>query len=155
MSSARLGKAFCNLSFVCFCIYLLVTIDMALLYILSILSIVRMYLYSSIRSYNAHSLISWVSGWHCVSMVLIRCLPTNAPYIPAHVVDHGSDTPVESFVVHSPNIGQVGPSCEGRLALFLIFLSKSLVCRYKVFLPWLLSVIALIIVYSDMCLRMT
>jgi hypothetical protein len=130
MSRARLGKAFCNLSFVCFCIYLLVTIDMALLYILSmfsvilfivyfdyILSIVRMYLYSSIRSYNAHSLISWVSGWHCVSMVLIRCLPTNAPYIPAHVVDHGSDTPVESFVVHSPNIGQVGPSCEGRLAL--------------------------------------
>jgi hypothetical protein len=89
-----------------------------------ILSIVRMSLYSSIRSYSVHSLISWVSGRHCVSMVLIRCLPTNAPYISGHVVDCGSDTPVESFVVHSPNIGQVGPGCEGRLALFFIFLSN-------------------------------
>jgi hypothetical protein len=137
VSRARLGKAFCNLSFISFCIYLLVTIDMTLLYILSmfsvilfivyfdyILSIVRMSLYSNIRSYSAHSLISWVSGRHCVSVVLIRCLAMNAPYIPGHVIDHGSDTPVESFVVHSPNIGQVGPRCEGRLALFLIFLSN-------------------------------
>jgi hypothetical protein len=65
-----------------------------------------------------------MSGPHCVSVVLIRCLPANAPYIPGHVVDRGSDTLVESFVVHSPNIGQVGPSCEGKLALFLIFLSS-------------------------------
>jgi hypothetical protein len=85
--------------------------------------IVRMSLYSNIRSYSAHSFTSWVSGQHCVSMELGRCLLANAPYILSHVVDHGSDTPVESFVVHSPNIGQVGPGCEGRLALFLIFLS--------------------------------
>jgi hypothetical protein len=123
--------------FVSFCIYLLVTTDMTLLYILSmfsvilfiiyfdyILNIVRMSLYSSIRSYSAHSLISWVSGQHCVSMVLIRCLPVNTPYIPGYVVDRESGTPVESFVVHSPNIGQVEPGCEGRLALFLIFLSN-------------------------------
>jgi hypothetical protein len=90
---------------------------MILLYILSmfsvilfivyfdyILSIVKMSIYSSIRSYSAHYLISWVSGRHCVSVVLIRCLPTNAPYIPGHVVDRGSDTPVESFVIHSLNI---------------------------------------------------
>jgi hypothetical protein len=134
-----LGKAFCDFSFVSFCIYLLVTIDMILLSILSIfsvilffvyfdyiLSIVRMSLYSSIRSYSAHSLISWASGQHCVSMVLICYLPANAPYILGYVVDHRSDTPVEPFVVHSPNIGQVGPSCEGRLALFLIFLSNVL-----------------------------
>jgi hypothetical protein len=89
-----------------------------------ILSIVRMSLYSSIRSYSAHSLISWVSGRHCVSLVLIHCLPVNTPYIPDHVVDRGSDTPIESFVVHSPNIGQVGPGCEGILTLFLIFLSN-------------------------------
>jgi hypothetical protein len=137
MSRARLGKAFCNFSFVSFCIYLLVTIDMILLYILSmfsvilfivyfnyILSIVRMSLYSSIRSYNAHSLISWVSSRHCLSVVLIRCLPVNAPYIPGHVIDHGSDTSIEFFVVYSPNIGQVGPGCKGKLALFLIFLSN-------------------------------
>jgi hypothetical protein len=136
VSRVRLGKAFYNLSFVSFCIYLLVIIDMKLLYILSIfsiilfiiyidyiLSIVRISLYSSIRSYSAHSLISWVSSRHCVSMVLIRCLPANVLYIPGHVVDRGSDTPVESFVLHSLNIGQVGPGCEERLALFLIFLS--------------------------------
>jgi len=34
------------------------------------------------------------------------------PNISGHVVDHGCDTPVESFVVHSPNIGLVGPNCE-------------------------------------------
>ena len=50
-------------------------------------------------------LSSWVGGRHCVSVVLICCLPTDAPYIPGHVVDRGCDTPIESFVVHSPNIG--------------------------------------------------
>ena len=97
---------------------LLVTMDLTLLYILfmfsiilliayfdCMFSIVRMPLYSNIRSYRAHSLISWVSGRHCVSVVLIRCLPTNAPYILGHVVDRGCDTPVETFVVHSPNVG--------------------------------------------------
>jgi hypothetical protein len=87
-------------------------------------SIVRMSLYSNIRSYRSHTLTSWVSGHHRVSMELRHYLPTNTPYIPSHVVDHGSDTPVESFVVHSSNIGQVGPGCEGSLALFLIFLSN-------------------------------
>ena len=49
----------------------------------------------------------------CVSVVLIRCLPTDAPYILGHVVDRGCDTPIESFVVHFPNIGlQVGFSYE-------------------------------------------
>ena len=58
-------------------------------------------------------------------MVLIRCLPVDTPYIPGHEVDRGCDTPVESFVVHSPIIGiQVGSSYEGRQALFLIFLSN-------------------------------
>ena len=57
-------------------------------------------------------------------MVLIRCLPTDTPYILGHVVDHGCDNPVESFVVHSLNIGQVGFGYEGRQALFLIFLSN-------------------------------
>jgi hypothetical protein len=88
-------------------------------------SIVRMSLYSNIRLYSAHSLTSWVSGQHHVSMALRRCLPANAPYILGHVVDHESDTPIESFVVHSPNIEQVGPGYEGRLALFLIFLSNA------------------------------
>jgi hypothetical protein len=70
-------------------------------------SIVRMSLYSNMRSYSAHSLTSWVSGQYRVSMEHRRCLHVNAPYIPGHVIDRGSDTPVESFVAHSPNIGQV------------------------------------------------
>ena len=57
-------------------------------------------------------------------MVLIHCLPADAPYIPGHVVDHECDTLIESFVVHSPNIGQVGSSYEGSQALFLIFVSN-------------------------------
>jgi hypothetical protein len=137
MSRAWLGKAFCNLSLVSFCIYLLATIDLTLIYILFMfsvilfiicfdymLSIVRLSLYSSIRSYSAHLEVQWMSGQHCVSVLLIRCLPADAPYILGHVVDHGYDTPIESFVVHSPNIGQVGPDYEPRLALFLIFLSN-------------------------------
>jgi hypothetical protein len=54
-----------------------------------------------------------VSGRHCVSMVLIRCLPADAPYIPDHVVDRESDILVKSFVVHLLFVGQVGPGCEG------------------------------------------
>jgi hypothetical protein len=57
-------------------------------------------------------------------MVLIRCLPADTPYILGHVIDRGYDTLVESFVVHSPNIGQVGSSYEESHALFLIFLSN-------------------------------
>jgi hypothetical protein len=137
VSRAWLGKAFCNLSLVSFYIYLLATIDLILLYILFMfsiilfivyfdymLSIVRLSLYSSIRSYSAHLEVQWVSGRQRVSVVLIHCLPANAPYIPGHVVDHGCDTSVESFVVHSPNIRKVGSSYEGRLTMFLIFLSN-------------------------------
>jgi hypothetical protein len=57
-------------------------------------------------------------------VVLICCLPTDTPYILGHMVDHGCDTPIESFVVHFVNIGQVGSSYEGRQAMFLIFLSN-------------------------------
>jgi hypothetical protein len=65
-----------------------------------------------------------MSGRHSVSMVLIRCLPADAPYIPSHMVDCECDTLAESFVVHSPNIDQVGSRYEGSHALFFIFLSN-------------------------------
>ena len=67
---------------------------------------------------------SGLSGRHYVSMVLKYCLPTDAPYIRGDVVDHECDTLIESFIVHSPFVGQVGPRCEGNQALFLIFLSN-------------------------------
>jgi hypothetical protein len=47
-----------------------------------------------------------VSGKHCVGVVPIPYLPLIAPYILDRVVDRGSDSPVESFVVHLPSIGQ-------------------------------------------------
>ena len=65
-------------------------------------SIVGLSSYSCICSYSAHPKDPWVGGQHCVSVVLIRCLPTDTPYILGHVVDHGRDTLIESFVVHSP-----------------------------------------------------
>jgi hypothetical protein len=50
---------------------------------------------------------SELSGWHYVSIVLRYCLPVDALYMPGYVVNHRCDTPVESFVVHSPCIEQV------------------------------------------------
>ena len=100
-------------------ILLVFLVIMFIIYFDYILSIARLSSYSSISSYIARSGVHGVSGRHCVSVVLIRCLPTDTPYIPGHVVDHGCVTPVESFVVQSPNIGQVASSYEGRQALFL------------------------------------
>ena len=50
-------------------------------------------------------LMNGVSGRHCVSVVLICCLPTDAPYISDLVVDREGDSLVESFVVHLPSVG--------------------------------------------------
>ena len=59
-----------------------------------------------------------LSGQHYVSMVLRYCLPTDAFCTLGHVVDRGCDTPIESFIVHSPFVEQVEHGCEGRQALF-------------------------------------
>jgi hypothetical protein len=105
-----------------FLILFMFLVIMFIIYIDYMLSIARLSLCSSISSYSARSNVHEVSGQHCVSVVLIRCLTVDAPYILDHVVDHGSDTHIESFVVHSPNIGHVGSSYKGNQALFLIFL---------------------------------
>ena len=68
--------------------------------------------------------LSELSGRHYVSMVLRYCFPTDALCTLGHVVDQGCDTPVESFVVHSPFVEKVEPDCEGSQALFFIFLSN-------------------------------
>ena len=99
---------------------------MFIVYFDYMLSIVGLSTYLCISSYSARSGVHGVSGRYCVNVVLIRCLPTDAPYILGYVVDRRCDTLVESFVVHSPNIGQVGSSYEGRQPLFLIFLSNIL-----------------------------
>jgi hypothetical protein len=55
--------------------------------------------------YSAHPNDHREGGRNHVSVVLRCYLPANTVYIPGHVVDRGCDTTVESFVVHSPNIG--------------------------------------------------
>ena len=107
-----------------FLILFMFLVIMFIVYFDYMLSIVRLSSCSSISLYSACSKVTGLSDQHCVCVVLIRFLPTDAPYILGHVVNHGCDTPVESFVVHSPNIGQVGSTYEGSHALFLIFLSN-------------------------------
>jgi hypothetical protein len=65
-----------------------------------------------------------LSGQHYVSMVLRYCLPVDAFCTLGHVVDYGCDTLVESFVVHSLFIEHIEQYCDGKQALFLIFLSN-------------------------------
>ena len=67
---------------------------------------------------------SELSGRHYVSMVLTYCLPVDAFCTLGHVVDRGCDTPVESFVVHSPFVEHIEHDYKGRQAMFLIFLSN-------------------------------
>jgi hypothetical protein len=57
---------------------------------------------------------SELSARHYISVVLRYYLPMDALYMLGHVRDHGCDTPIESFVVHSPCIKQVNLGYEGR-----------------------------------------
>jgi hypothetical protein len=59
-----------------------------------------------------------------VSVVLKYYLLADAFYTLGHVVDRGCDSPIKSFVVHSPFVEQVESDCEGSQAMFLIFLSN-------------------------------
>jgi hypothetical protein len=73
-----------------------------------ILSIVSLSLCLCISSYSVHpNNVPRVGGRDHVSMMLICYLPANILYILGHMVDHGCDTPAESFVVYSPNIGHI------------------------------------------------
>ena len=91
-------------------------------YILGVVRIIIMFMHRIAK--RSLLLTNRVSGRHCVSMVFIRCLPADAPYIPDRVVDREGDSLVESFVIHLPFVGQVGPGCKGSQALLLIFLSN-------------------------------
>jgi hypothetical protein len=78
---------------------------MFIVYFDYILSIVSLSLCLCISSYGIHPNVYRVGGRDHISMVLICYLPLNTLYIMGHVVDRRCDTLVESFVVHSPNIG--------------------------------------------------
>ena len=92
-------------------------------YMLGVVRVIIMFMHRIAK--RSFLLTNGVSGRHCVSVVLICCLPMDAPYIPDHVVDSKGDSLVESFVVHLPSVGQVGPGCDGSSqALFLLFFSN-------------------------------
>jgi hypothetical protein len=77
-----------------------------------------------------------VSGKHCVGVVHIPYLPMIAPYISDRMVDHRSDSPIESSVVHLPSIGQTEHNYYREvMAMFYIFLSNITMPRYNIFLP--------------------
>jgi hypothetical protein len=79
---------------------------MFIVYFDYMLNIVSLSLCLCISSYSIHPIKDpRVGGRDHVSMVLICYLPANTLYIPGHMVDHGCDTTVESFVVNSPKIG--------------------------------------------------
>jgi type 1 fimbria pilin len=78
---------------------------MFIVYFDYLFSIVSSSLCLCISSYSAHPDDHRMGGRDHVSMVLRCYLPTNTVYIPGHVVDHGCDITIESFGVHSPNIG--------------------------------------------------
>jgi hypothetical protein len=80
-------------------------VAMFIVYFNYILSIDGLLLCLCISSYSAYSKVHGVGGRDHVSVVLICYLSANTLYIPDHVVDRGCDTTIESFVVHSPNIG--------------------------------------------------
>ena len=107
-----------------FFILIMFLVIMFIVYFDYMLSIVRLSSCSNISLYSTCSKVLGLSSQYYVSVVLIRCLPMDTPYIPGHVVDRECDTLIESFVVYSSNIGQVGSSYEGSHALFLIFLSN-------------------------------
>ena len=89
-----------------FLILIMFLVIMFIIYFDYMLSIVGLSSCSCISSYSVHSKDPWVGGRHCVSVVLIHCLPADTPYILGHVVDRGCDTPIESFVVHSTIVEQ-------------------------------------------------
>jgi hypothetical protein len=86
-------------------IFFMFKVAMFIVYFDYILSIASLLLCLCITLYSAYSKVHRVGGRDHVSMVLICYLPMNTLYILGHVIDHGYDTIVMSFVVYSPNIG--------------------------------------------------
>jgi hypothetical protein len=118
-------------------LYLLIfSIIMFLVYFGYMLGIVGLELYSSIGSYSACSLISWVSGKYYVGVVPIPYFPAIAPYILNREVDRGSDNLVESFVILLLSIGQVEHNYDREvIVMFFIFLRNIPMRRYNIVLP--------------------
>jgi len=64
-------------------------------------------------------------GDRCHVSMVLRCrLSAITPYWLDHVVDHGSDSSVESFVFHPKLVGQVEPQLRKKSSCVLAFYSN-------------------------------
>jgi hypothetical protein len=93
------------MAFIFIFILFIFLVAMFIVYFGYMLNIVGLSSYLCLSSYSIHPNVHRVGGRDHVSVVLICYLPANTLYILGHVVNHGCDTPVVSFVVHSPSIG--------------------------------------------------
>ena len=96
-------------------------IIMILFSLVYLFSIVRLSLYLVIGLYRVCLANYWANDKGCVDMVSRQYLSADMPYILGHVVDRRSDNPIESSVVHSPNVGTVerGYASETSFVLML------------------------------------
>ena len=83
--------------------FLVITFLVYFDYMLCVVRVIIMFMHRIAK--RSFLLMNGVSGQHCVSVVLIRYLPTDAPYILDRVVDHEGDSLIESSVVHLPSVG--------------------------------------------------
>ena len=114
---------------------LMFSIILLLVYFDYMLSVVRLELCLCIGSYSAYSLDRWVSGKYYVGMVPRPYFSAITPYSLELEVDHGSDNPVESFVVLIPSIGTVEHHYyREEIVLFMIFLGNITIHMFKFFL---------------------
>jgi hypothetical protein len=65
-----------------------------------------------------------LSGRSHVSVVLRCYLPANASYWPGRVVARGSDSSIESYIVHPPLIGQAETTLRRKSYYVLAFFSN-------------------------------
>jgi len=113
---------------------LMFLIILFLVYFDYMLSVVRLELCLCIGSYSAYSLGRWVSDIYCVGKVPRPYLSTITPCSLELEIDHGSDSPIESFVFLLPIIRIVEHHYYREvLAMFMIFLANITMHRYNLF----------------------
>ena len=89
------------------------------------LGLVRLKLYTCVGSYSVYPCVQWVNDKYCVCVVPIRYLSAIVPYMPDCGVVRGSDSSIDSYIVHLLCIGQAEQHYYRRvIAMFLIFLDN-------------------------------
>ena len=89
------------------------------------LGLVRLELYTCLRSYSIYPCVEWVNDKYCVGVVPIPYLLMIVPYMPDRGVVRGSDSSIDSYVVPLSCIGLAEQHYYMRvIAMFLIFLDN-------------------------------